>query len=330
MIKSRKVKMLQSCLIFSLFIAAIQATGEFTVLNSPKAISFKGNDALESAYIGDVLYAAKGNAVTGDSKWGGMRINDPFDLAKGVIAVHVQGVSHVTTSGNAKTYELVGSHTDSSLNALAAELEASNEPVCDINFEQYDSGVQSFKSCFGDFEAVAANPTKNLNPALHNADKQFLQEIGYINAAAENLAEMLKPSNVLIIRLSVDGIVKAHGEKSVAVDEANKLLSAAIGRLLASAQKSSDSVLFVQSTDKDASSNLSRARREVLQPDASNPFNLATTYNDDYPVIFNIILWFMVIFGLSLLAICYAIAAMDPGRDSIIYRMTSTRIKKDN
>jgi len=33
---------------------------------------------------------------------------------------------------------------------------------------------------------------------------------------------------------------------------------------------------------------------------------------------------------LSLLAICYAIAAMDPGRDSIIYRMTSTRIKKDN
>jgi len=167
-----------------------------------------------------------------------------------------------------------------------------------------------------------------LNPALHNADKQFLQEIGFINAASENLAEMLKPSNVLIIRLSVDGIAKAHGEKSVAVDEANKLLSAAIGRLLAAAQKSSDSVLFVQSTDKDAA--VSRSKRDTIASSKTNEFNLATYYNEDYPVIFNIILWFMVIFGLSLLAICYAIAAMDPGRDSIIYRMTSTRMKKDN
>lgn len=187
--------------------------------------------------------------------------------------------------------------------------------------------MQAFKACFGTSDAPAAKPTKHLNPALHNADKQFLQEIGFINSASENLAEMLKPSNVLIIRLSVDGIAKAHGEKSVALDEANKLLSAAIGRLLAAAQKSSDSVLFVQSTDKDANS---RAKREVINPSATNEFNLATYYNEDYPVIFNIILWFMVIFGLSLLAICYAIAAMDPGRDSIIYRMTSTRMKKDN
>lgn len=32
----------------------------------------------------------------------------------------------------------------------------------------------------------------------------------------------------------------------------------------------------------------------------------------------------------SLLAISMAIGGMDPGRDSIIYRMTSTRMKKDN
>lgn len=187
--------------------------------------------------------------------------------------------------------------------------------------------MQAFKACFGEFESPAAKPTKHLNPTLHNADKQFLQEIGFINSASENLAEMLKPSNVLIIRLSVDGIAKAHGEKSVAVEEANKLISAAIGRLLAAAQKSSDSVLFVLSTDKDANS---RSKRDTLQADDTNPFNLAEYYNEDYPVIFNIILWFMVIFGLSLLAICYAIGAMDPGRDSIIYRMTSTRMKKDN
>lgn len=61
-----------------------------------------------------------------------------------------------------------------------------------------------------------------------------------------------------------------------------------------------------------------------------NPLNLAESYSEDFPVIFNIILWFGVLIAFSMLAICYAIAAMDPGRDSIIYRMTSTRIKKDN
>lgn len=58
--------------------------------------------------------------------------------------------------------------------------------------------------------------------------------------------------------------------------------------------------------------------------------NLAEVYSDNYPVIFNIILWFGVAFVFSLLAVSVFIADMDPGRDSIIYRMTSTRMKKDN
>jgi len=58
--------------------------------------------------------------------------------------------------------------------------------------------------------------------------------------------------------------------------------------------------------------------------------NLAESYSEDYPVIFNIMLWFGVVFVFSLLAITVAIASMDPGRDSIIYRMTSNRMKKEN
>lgn len=50
----------------------------------------------------------------------------------------------------------------------------------------------------------------------------------------------------------------------------------------------------------------------------------------NYPVIFNIMLWFGVAMFFALLAICIVIANMDPGRDSIIYRMTSNRMKKDN
>ncbi|XP_050318294.1 ATPase H(+)-transporting accessory protein 2 [Bactrocera neohumeralis] len=94
---------------------------------------------------------------------------------------------------------------------------------------------------------------------------------------------------------------------------------------------SSQSLLAViVSHEDDKNSNLSRKRRETIAGSTTNTYNLAAYYDQNYPVIFNIILWFMVALGLSLLAVCYAIADMDPGRDSIIYRMTSTRMKKDN
>lgn len=63
------------------------------------------------------------------------------------------------------------------------------------------------------------------------------------------------------------------------------------------------------------------------QPDIPN---LNKDYSSDYPAIFNIILWLSIVLALSILAISLAMWNMDPGRDSIIYRMTTMRMKKDN
>ena len=52
-------------------------------------------------------------------------------------------------------------------------------------------------------------------------------------------------------------------------------------------------------------------------------------YDADYAVTFNLQVWTAVILILSLLFISYGIWNMDPGRDSIIYRMTTQRMKKD-
>ena len=57
--------------------------------------------------------------------------------------------------------------------------------------------------------------------------------------------------------------------------------------------------------------------------------HLDEEYDPEYPIIFNMILWTMIVLSLSLLFISYGIWNMDPGRDSIIYRMTTQRIKKD-
>jgi len=60
-----------------------------------------------------------------------------------------------------------------------------------------------------------------------------------------------------------------------------------------------------------------------------NKVNLAPEYSEDYPIIFNIWLWLVIVLVLSIYAVCVIMWYMDPGRDSIIYRMTSQRIKTD-
>lgn len=66
----------------------------------------------------------------------------------------------------------------------------------------------------------------------------------------------------------------------------------------------------------------------VEPPDLSGK-NLAPEYSDDYPVLFNIWLWLVVALVLSLYVVSLIMWYMDPGRDSIIYRMTRQRIKAD-
>ncbi|KAK8719928.1 hypothetical protein OTU49_013685, partial [Cherax quadricarinatus] len=90
-----------------------------------------------------------------------------------------------------------------------------------------------------------------------------------------------------------------------------------------------DRVLVVTVT-VDQQEKLSRNTRSILQAPSAQNLNLATNYSSDYPAIFNIILWLSIILAISILATSVAMATMDPGRDSIIYRMTNPRMKKDN
>jgi len=80
-----------------------------------------------------------------------------------------------------------------------------------------------------------------------------------------------------------------------------------------------------------------RVRRQAVTPsttvdtttDGLQSLNLGKSYSDIYPAIFNIILWLMIALGLAVASVSYCIWFMDPGRDSVIYRMTANRMKKD-
>ena len=130
--------------------------------------------------------------------------------------------------------------------------------------------------------------------------------------------------------MSFDALVAEHSKTSPAVKEAVKLFLKAIDNLQTSAEKTYKGSVLVGVIATNGEFIRSKRQAEPPTPDVLNPLNLAPIYTANYPVIFNIILWFSVILAFSLIAISIAISTMDPGRDSIIYRMTSTRMKKDN
>lgn len=65
------------------------------------------------------------------------------------------------------------------------------------------------------------------------------------------------------------------------------------------------------------------------QSNPGSPYNLAYKYNFQYAVVFNIVLWLMIALALAVIAIAYNLWNMDPGYDSIIYRMTNQKIRMD-
>uniref|UniRef100_A0A1I8APS8 FXYD domain-containing ion transport regulator n=1 Tax=Steinernema glaseri TaxID=37863 RepID=A0A1I8APS8_9BILA len=58
-------------------------------------------------------------------------------------------------------------------------------------------------------------------------------------------------------------------------------------------------------------------------------FNVYQFPGTDYPATFAIFAGLILILALALIFIVAGMVSMDPGKDSIIYRMTTTRMKKD-
>lgn len=130
------------------------------------------------------------------------------------------------------------------------------------------------------------------------------------------------------IRLSMKSLSKPSSTRT----EANKLFMSTINKLNEVVQKKyNDNALFTIVVVDEHIPHHARLRRQVkpLEENDENPYNIASLSNPDYPVIFNIILWFSLVFIFALIAISLALANVED-KDSIIYRMTGARGKKEN
>ncbi|KAL5282796.1 ATP6AP2 family protein [Megaselia abdita] len=326
-------KMLQKLVIFPLLIASIYGDGEFSVLQSPSSLEWKGNDVLKTDSVKDLVSASVGSWACSNSEFGGLYIRDPFSTPKSSVTVFVDGLDSLSvTAKPQKTYKTVGDSYSIPADFDIWDSEKPSDDIVNVDLEKVDEHSETFANIFAEMPKPPKTPN-NLKPELHSEDKLFLAQVTYINAFAEKIKSTGSVPKSLLIRIPVTGLVTAHGEKSPALDDVRKLLSESIENLLeATKQVSSGNALVSLITNK--SDGLSRSKRQATAASDNTidpkKLNIAEYYSADYPVIFNIILWFMVAFALALLAICYVIGDMDPGRDSIIYRMTSTRMKKDN
>ncbi|CAF0802734.1 unnamed protein product [Rotaria sordida] len=78
-----------------------------------------------------------------------------------------------------------------------------------------------------------------------------------------------------------------------------------------------------------ATKQSARIRRARQTEEVSANVTIAPMYSDDYPVMFNLFFWTSLVLALIVISIVYVFLTLDPGADTIIYRMTAPRLKVD-
>lgn len=273
-----------------------------------------------------------------ENNWSGMYLKSPFGLPNCVLTFAVDGVrtldlpnSHAfplkTDVGEEAVYEGLEKHIESHKFGRSSKKQR----------VVLSEGVEDAESIFGKLEEPKDDEKYN-SVLKGNVEQRFLDEISLLNEIAKSVGKNKiseQTKDVVWMKITgLHGIVDVHGENSTETREAKRLLAEAITDVSDAFNKAYNGKILASVIVSDAMHT--RRIRAATQTDENgtskkeDDINLAKNYDRNYPAIFNIILWFGVSMFFSLLAICIFISTMDPGRDSIIYRMTSTRMKKDN
>lgn len=333
--------------LFVCFIAifiAVAASGDFVVLHSPNSVIFNGNEEVEQSLLKEVLAAALGYTVKLRGIWNGISITDPFSPPEAVVAVVVEGIDSLDIPKGKRFPLNVNEVEETTWQALRGRLEERDNDNTLVRISLGDGLDALGQSALGELKPTPIDESSLRALSLRKEeDKKFLEEVQLLHAIAKKAPSAIKPdSKSDIYWLVISGlrpIFDVYGNNSTASKEAISLLNNALSVIHDAFIQAYDGQVLIVAFTNDASKvhHIRSVTQERQKRDTSETTgaevdikNLAKEYSTDYPAIFNIILWFGVVFVFSLLAICIAIAQMDPGRDSIIYRMTSNRMKKDN
>ncbi|NXM51865.1 RENR protein, partial [Illadopsis cleaveri] len=330
--------------------------GEFSILRSPQWVVFRdGSWPIPGERIPDVAALTMGFSVEEELPWPGLAVGDLFHRPQATVLVTVKGVDKLPVKGlsypidNAVPFSL-----DSVANAIhtlfseetpvVLQLAPSEERVYMVGkanavFEDLSVTLRQLRNrLFQDSSILTSLPLSSLS-RNNEADLLFLSELQVLHDIAsllsrhKHLAKDHSPDLYSLELSGLEEVGKRYGEDSQQFKDASQIL-------VDSLQKFADEMFNLYGGNavvevvavKEFNSPLSRKTRSILQASQStkeNPYNLAYPYNYNYSVIFNIVLWMMIGLALAVIVISYNLWNMDPGYDSIIYRMTNQKIRMD-
>ncbi|KAJ0177776.1 hypothetical protein K1T71_006649 [Dendrolimus kikuchii] len=323
------------CLVFS--IIGANAAGELSVLHSPASVRFAGSSKTQESLLKEMFSASLGLSVEENSEWNGITITDPFNTPEAVVEVYIDGISSLGNDAGLKSKNfplIVDEYEPDTYEAvkhrIGQRFTNGGSKLVNINLSDPDELVAS-SHVFGPIvpPKVTKQTLQHLKYSVEE-DYQFLNELETLKAIIKKVnSGVISADNIVDFYnfrfSSLHALSDYHGPNSLQTKEAKKLLGKALGDLSDAFVKAYEGSVVVTAVATDVAHT--RRVRSV-----ANKASLVDEdgYSADYAAIFNIILWFGVVFTFTLIAIVYALMDMDPGRDSIIYRMTSMRTKKDN
>ncbi|KAJ7405480.1 Renin receptor [Willisornis vidua] len=340
---------------------------ELSVLKSPPSVAFRdGNWPIPGERIPDVAALTMGFSVEEDLPWPGLAVGDLFHRPRATVLVTVKGVDKLALPVKGFSYPIenaVPFSLDSVANAIHAlfseetpvvlQLAPSEERVYMVGkansvFEDLSVTLRQLRNrLFQDNSILSSLPLNSLSRNNENFKSYvilqacnlcmnlFLPALNGVPKLSrhKHLAKDHSPDLYSLELSGLEEVGKRYGEDSQQFKDASQIL-------VDSLQKFADEMFNLYGGNavvevvavKEFNSPLIRKTRSILQSSQSekeNPYNLAYPYNYNYSVIFNIILWMMIGLALAVIVISYNLWNMDPGYDSIIYRMTNQKIRMD-
>lgn len=291
---------------------------ELTVVSSPKSIVFKGSSDVASSTLSEVFAASLGYSVYSAESWDALEITDPFNTAKAVVSIVVEDADDLSFD-DAKKFNVVGEEGNFEELIYSKVSEHSHLAV---NIDLVNRNGDSITTSIGDIEKAVLEKKPQFLKNKDKGDKEFLDELALLSGLVDIIPSMKVDPSFINVRISMKSISKSPSARS----EANKLLVSTINKLNEAVQKAYDNNALVTVTTVNVHHQQVHRRSKRATED---PYNLAKLSSQNYPVIFNIIFWFSLILIFALIAISLALSNVED-KDSIIYRMTGARGKKDN
>ncbi|XP_062906888.1 renin receptor [Mobula hypostoma] len=346
-----------------LFLIAIALTtgvfsDEFSILRASQSVHFQNAGPLPGVRIPDVVSLSMGFSVEEDLPWSGLAVGSLFHRPRANFLVIVRGIERLVLPKSGLSYIVenpVPFTLDSVSNSIHSmfseeapvilQLTPSEERLYMVGkansiFEDLPVTLRQMRNrLYQDNSVLSLLPSNSLNKnnevdLLFFSELQVLHDISALLSVHKHLAKDHSPDLYSLELAGLEEIIKHYGQDSLQFRDAAKILASVIQKFADDVFSTyNENALIELLTVKMFEAPLIRKARSILEsPSISNPgspYGLAYKYNYNYAVVFNIVLWLMIALALSVIIIAYNLWNMDPGYDSIIYRMTSQRIKME-